>query len=77
MKSSQLRLNLNHSKDKIVEKNISKNVFVENSKNRLENYIVEEDKKDNLFKPNEKWMTSSKIKIDNRKLDIPRFQLNT
>ena len=76
-KSSQLRLNLNHSKDKIVEKNASETVLVENSKNRLENYIIEEDKKDNLFKPNEKWMTSSKIKIDNRKLDIPRFQLNT
>ena len=53
-------------------------MLVENSKaNRIENYFFEEDKKENLFKPNEKWMTSSKIKIDNKKLDIPRFQLNT
>lgn len=54
MKSSQLRLNLNHSKDKIIEKNISETVLVENSKNRLENYLFEENKKNNLFKPNEK-----------------------
>lgn len=76
-KSSQIKLNLN--KEKIIEKNISETVLIENSKiNRLVHYYIEEEKKDNLFKPNEKWMTSSKIKIDNnKKLDIPRFQLNT
>ena len=73
-KSSEFRLN--YSKDKIHDfKNISETMF--EPKNKIENSILDDVKKDNLYNPNEKWMSTSKIKIDSNKkiINIPHFQL--
>ena len=72
-KSSEFRLN--YSKDKHDFKNFSETMFEGKGKN--DNSIIDDTKKDNLYNPNEKWMSTSKIKIDsnNKIINIPHFQL--
>ena len=72
-KSSEYRLN--YSKEKINNiKNFSETML--EGKAKTDNSIVDDTKKDDLYNPNEKWMSTSKIKIDsNKKIDIPNFQL--
>ena len=72
-KSSEYRLN--YSKEKINNiKNFSETML--EGKAKTDNSIIDDTKKDDLYNPNEKWMSTSKIKIDsNKKIDIPNFQL--
>ena len=72
-KSSEYRLN--YSKETIHNfKNFSETML--EGKAKTDNSIIDDTKKDDLYNPNEKWMSTSKIKIDsNKKIDIPNFQL--
>ena len=75
-KSSQMKKKKN-SNNMEINKNFE-TVLEPKKKSNAENSINEEFKKDNLFVPNENWMSSSKLILDaNKKLEIPHFQLNS
>ena len=76
-KSSELKFN--YSKEKMNDhKNFYETMFEGKFKSN-ESSVLEDEKKGVFFKPNEKWINASKIKLDNdnKILEIPHFQLNT
>ena len=76
-KSSELKFN--YSKEKMNDhKNFYETMFEGKFKSN-ESSVLEDEKKGIFFKPNEKWINASKIKLDNdnKILEIPHFQLNT
>jgi hypothetical protein len=76
-KSSELKFNC--PKEKMNDhKNFYETMF-EGKYQINESSVLEDEKKGIFFKPNEKWINASKIKLDNdnKILEIPHFQINT